>query len=298
MLYFYFLTQSLPSNFAFCVSYRIHHIYDSNGHQCIYQGSSESLTEASGGDGSDVFSDIGHSSFATGLADMYVLWKEGNKDNDGVIGGGRSPQIPKQYSKQRRTRFEVEMKRDRFFAERLILRDNYVVNSVLPNADDDILLKDEVVSFEEDSNIANLNQESELLLAGAAWPESINLNFKVLESLSSSSNSIQQSVKSIAQNVILAKAKARNFLKRSLVGSRLRDRVAMKAVAPSLFKSKGKCLPGCKHTGRLRMLYDPLELQWWGWWTCCGQGELAIDKREEEMLCAEAAKQHLNFKMC
>ena len=276
----------------------MYHICYSYGHQCIYQGSSESLTEASGGDGSDVFSDIGHSSFATSLADMYLFWGEGNKDNDRQIRGGRSPQIPKQYSKQRRTRFEVEMKRDRFFAERLILRDNHVVNSILPSADDDILSKDDVVLSEEDSNIANINQESELLLAGAAWPESINLNFKVLESLSSSSNSIQQSVKSIAQNVILAKAKAGKYLKRSLVGSRLRDRVATKAMAPSLFKSSGKCLPGCKHTGRLRMLYDPLELQWWGWWTCCGQGELATDKREEDMLSAEAAKQHLNFKMC
>ena len=271
---------------------------NSNERNCISQGSSESLTEASGGDGSDVFSDIGHSSFATSLADMFLLWGEGSKVSDGQIRGGRSPQIPKQFSQQRHTRFEVEMKRDRFFAERLILRDNYVVNNILPSTDDITLLKDDMLSSEEDSNVFNSNQESELLPTGAAWPESVNLNFKVLESLSSSSNSLQKSVKSIAENVCLAKAKAGNFLKRSLVGSRLRDRVAMKAMAPSLFKTMGKCLPGCKHTGRLRMLYDPLELQWWGWWTCCGQGELAIDRREEEMLSAEAAKQHLNFKMC
>jgi hypothetical protein len=229
---------------------------------------------------------------------MFLLWGEGSKGSNGEIKGGRSPQIPKQFSQQRRTRFEVEMKRDRFFAERLILRDNYVVNSNVSSTDNFSLVKDERSSLEEESDISNSNQESELLQAGAAWPESVNLTFKVLESLSSSSSSLQKSVKSIAENVFLAKAKAGNFLKRSLVGSRRRDRVAMKCMAPSFFKTRGKCLPGCKHTGRLRMLYDPLELQWWGWWTCCGQGELAIDRREEDMLCAEAAKQHLNFKMC
>lgn len=139
-----------------------------------------------------------------------------------------------------------------------------------------------------------------------SWPMGINLNLKMNLSLNtalrldnlSSSSSLQKSVVSIAESIFLAKAKASNFLKRGFLSTRLRDETPMRSMAPSLFEKRERCSPGCKHTGRLRMLYDPLERQWWGWWTCCGQGELAIDIREEEMLCAEMAEQKMAYKIC
>jgi hypothetical protein len=39
-----------------------------------HPGSPETLMESAGGDATDLFSDIGHSSFAVSLADMFILW--------------------------------------------------------------------------------------------------------------------------------------------------------------------------------------------------------------------------------
>jgi hypothetical protein len=287
------------------------------------QGSSESLTEASGGDGTDIFSDIGHSSFATTLADMFLLWGIGDKAKHRQAKQMRTPQIVRQYWQLRPNRFQVKMKRDRFFAEKLILRDNHIVrdNKVerkseasarqalimsINTAAEDHQTEDETAAdrANEDPSTA---VEGDITAANTtSWPMGINLSLKMNLSLNvalrldnlSSSSSLQKSVVSIAESIFLAKAKASNFLKRGFLSTRLRDETPMRCMAPSLFEKREKCTPGCKHTGRLRMLYDPVDRQWWGWWTCCGQGELAIDIREEEMLCAEMAEQKMAYKIC
>ena len=68
-----------------------------------HPGSGESLTEAAGGDATDVFSDIGHSSFATGIADMLVVFHQ-SKSNRFVL--QQRPSKPDSPSV-----FEVQMKR-------------------------------------------------------------------------------------------------------------------------------------------------------------------------------------------
>ena len=71
-----------------------------------HPGSGESLTEAAGGDATDVFSDIGHSSFATGIADMLVVVHP-SKNNRFVL-----QQRPTKSDSP--TVFEVQMKRGAF----------------------------------------------------------------------------------------------------------------------------------------------------------------------------------------
>lgn len=208
------------------------------------------------------------------------------------------------------------MKRDRFFAEKLILRDNYAVKAVFDEVQnqkvgarthvvEDTPFQAEIIPGENATSHslpAVVSQSSENT---GTWPLGVNLHFNMntlclplsLDSLSSSV-SLQKSVSSITESVLLAQAKAAKFLRRGLGGARLRDRTSSKSMAPTLFDKKMRCLSGCKHSGRLRMLYDPLELQWWGWWTCCGMGELALDIREEDRLCAEIADQNMAFKIC
>lgn len=287
------------------------------------QGSSESLTEASGGDGTDIFSDIGHSSFAATLADMFLLWGIGDKAKHRQAKQMRTPQIVRQYWQLRPNRFQVKMKRDRFFAEKLILRDNHIVKDIkfVSKASASQALVMPITTVIEDSQAEDGTEtdpdraieghsaalEGHMTEANTtSWPMGINLNLKMNLSLNTalrldnlgSPSSLQKSVVSIAESIFLAKAKASNFLKRGFLSTRLRDETPMRSMAPSLFEKRERCSPGCKHTGRLRMLYDPLERQWWGWWTCCGQGELAIDIREEEMLCAEMAEQKMAYKIC
>lgn len=229
----------------------------------------------------------------------------------------RTPQVVRQYWQLRPNRFQVKMKRDRFFAEKLILRDNHIVKDIKIVCEANASKAKDTASFELQTEIeAAANRATggpSTALEGdmsathtAIWPIGMNLSTNMKLSLNAalrldninSSNTIQKSVVSIAESIFLAKTKASNFLKRGFMGTRLRDETPMRSMAPSLFVKREKCLPGCKHTGRLRMLYDPLELQWWGWWTCCGQGELAIDIREEEMLCAEMAEQKMAYKIC
>lgn len=284
----------------------------------VSQGSPESLTEASGGDGTDIFSDIGHSSFANSLADMFLLWGVGEKSKLEQTKHLRLPFITKQYSQDKPNRYQVKMKRDRFFAEKLILRDNYVVKDVfaaVQNLKGKVSSRDQVeeINIQPTSTLAeNINTnshpatESQLTENASPWAIGVNLNFNMNVSLGlplrldslSSSVSLQKSVSSITESVLLAQAKAAKFLRRGVGGVRLRDRTSMKSMAPSLFKGKVRCIPGCKHSGRLRMFYDPLELQWWGWWTCCGMGELAIDLREEDRICAEIAEHNMSYKIC
>jgi hypothetical protein len=285
------------------------------------QGSSESLTEASGGDGTDIFSDIGHSSFAATLADMFLLWGIGDKAKHRQAKQMRIPQIARQYWQLRPNRFQVKMKRDRFFAEKLILRDNQIVKDIKveskASTSDALVMPINTAAEEhqtEDETAADrANEDPSAAVEGdmiaannTSWSMGIKLSLKMNLSLNAalrldnlgSSSSLQKSVVSIAEGISLAKANASNFLKRGFLGTRLRDETPMRHMAPSLFEKREKCTPGCKHTGRLRMLYDPVERQWWGWWTCCGQGELAIDIREEEMLCAEMAEQKMAYKIC
>ena len=203
------------------------------------------------------------------------------------------------------------MKRDKFFAEKLILRDNYAVKAVFSDAqsmkvsappkrvEESHVQATETVGENVTSNShpSNGSQSNENT---GSWPLGVNLNFNIntLGLPLSPSATLQKSVSSITESVLLAQAKAAMFLRRGLGGARLRDRTSTKSMAPSLFDKKMRCIPGCKHSGRLRMLYDPLELQWWGWWTCCGMGELALDIREEDRLCAEIAEQNMSFKIC
>ena len=68
-----------------------------------HPGSGESLTEAAGGDATDVFSDIGHSSFATGIADMLVVFHQSKNGRFVLQQRPTKPESP--------TVFEVQMKR-------------------------------------------------------------------------------------------------------------------------------------------------------------------------------------------
>lgn len=250
---------------------------------------------------------------------MFLLWGIGDKAKYRQAKQVRTPQIVRQYWQLRPNRFQVKMKRDRFFAEKLILRDNHVVKDVKCEVQDfssQALVTPTNMAVEdtqtEDEAAADRASDGQALVVGittanaTSWPMGLSLRLKMNLSLNAalrfdnlnSSGSLQKSVVSIAESIFLAKAKASNFLKHGFLSTRLRDETPMRSMAPSLFEKRDKCSPGCKHTGRLRMLYDPLERQWWGWWTCCGQGELAIDIREEEMLCAEMAEQKMAYKIC
>lgn len=242
---------------------------------------------------------------------MFLLWGIGDKAKHRQAKQVRTPQIVRQYWQLRPNRFQVKMKRDRFFAEKLILRDNHIVKDFkceVQHFGSQALVTPTNMAVEDtqtgDVAAADRATDSPALVGGitaanaTSWPMGLSLNAALrLDSLNSSS-SLQKSVVSIAESIFLAKAKASNFLKRGFLSARLRDETPMRSMAPSLFEKRDKCFPGCKHTGRLRMLYDPVERQWWGWWTCCGQGELAIDIREEEMLCAEMAEQKMAYKIC
>ena len=291
------------------------------------QGSAESLTEAAGGDGTDIFIDIGHSSFATSLADMFILWGAGKKKKPDQEKQVRAPYAQRMYTQMRPTRFQVKMKRDRYFAERLILRDNLIVRGpcvtcgtcgvsegcTAPSYENDSLsdsIGNSVGHNIDDNGLENPNERgiegevagaqhspreiSAVTITSAAgdqstsvtitgnWPLGVSLNF----SLGLDQIALPKSVFSLAESVFLANAKATNSLKRG-IGTRLRDSTGIKSMVPGLCDKHGQCDRGCKHKGRLRMVYDPLAMQWWGWWTCCGMGELAVDAREEQALCAQ-----------
>ena len=296
------------------------------------------MTEAAGGDGTDIFSDIGHSSFASNLADMFLLWGAGEKATKSQEKQIRSPYVQRQYVQVKPNRFQVRMKRDRFFAERLILRDNLKVRktNIVKSCDcpvkdigtvSSVPITEPQVEVEVEGDAGRMEQNQGVAIqdrtANTAiltssttatatsttndnWPLGLNLNLshnlsRGLDHISSSlplSLPLSKSVLSIAESVFLANAKATNFLRRSIVGSsRLRDTTGMQSMVPGLFKFH-QCLHGCKHTGRLRIFYNPIELQWWGWWTCCGLGELAVDIREEEALCIQISDQDISYKIC
>ena len=327
------------------------------------------MTEAAGGDGTDIFSDIGHSSFASSLADMYLMWGAGEKKKIEQEKSVRAPFIQRQYAQIRPNKFQVHMKRDRYFAERLILRDNLIVRNTasfcrnrsrqtllnqdmqgLEHENDRIIVESEIGRDGEeevdhnplatmvlDNNATNdsIGTSIENLIItdhghipplplslplalplplpplviinntniNDVWPLGINLNLDISSNISAgidhitTSLSLPKSVLSLRESIYLANTKASNFLRRGTMRNRLRDRTAMKSMAPTLFTSH-ECRSGRKHSGKLRMFYDPVELQWWGWWTCCGMGELSVDTKEEEALCLQVSEQNISYKIC
>ena len=321
------------------------------------------MTEAAGGDGTDIFSDIGHSSFASSLADMYLMWGAGEKKKIEQEKSIRAPYTQRQYAQVRPNRFQVHMKRDRYFAERIILRDNLIVRNTASfcrnrNGSRQSLLHQDVQGLEiEDDRIrveAEIGGDSEdevssdpvngmifddsVIIAvndsisssteniiitdnnhtlplplppiginntngSDIWPLGINLNLDISSNISAgidhitTSLSLPKSVLSLRESIYLANAKASNFLRRGTMRDRLRDYTAMKSMAPMLFTSH-ECKSGRKHSGKLRMFYNPVDLQWWGWWTCCGMGELSVDIKEEESLCLQVSDHNISYKIC
>ena len=321
------------------------------------------MTEAAGGDGTDIFSDIGHSSFASSLADMYLMWGAGEKKKIEQEKSIRAPYTQRQYAQVRPNRFQVHMKRDRYFAERLILRDNLIVRNTASfcrnrngsrqtllhqdvqglEIEDDrirveaeiegesedevssdpenvmifdnsvtIAVNDSISSSTENIIISNNNHTLPLPLppidvnttiVSDIWPLGINLNLDISSNISAgidhitTSLSLPKSVLSLRESIYLANAKASNFLRRGTMRNRLRDCTAMKSMAPTLFTSH-ECKSGRKHSGKLRMFYNPVDLQWWGWWTCCGMGELSVDIKEEESLCLQVSDHNISYKIC
>lgn len=312
------------------------------------------MTEAAGGDGTDIFSDIGHSSFASTLADMFILWGVGEKKKLEQEESARTPSLQKQYVQLRPSRFQVRMKRDRYFAERLILRDNSLVRNTMSfcrnkseqtlsledirgsgheneidgnrgedegegddsdieietMSDSDGTINDALIPSNinnpiliDNDNVALITGAVTNTIAGDSWPLRLKINLDISSNITAgiehitSSLSLPISVLSIRESIHLANVRASNFLRRGIVRNKLRDRTGMKSMAPILFKSH-ECRSGRKHSGKLRMFYNPLDLQWWGWWTCCGLGELSVDKKEEESMYLQISEKNISYKMC
>lgn len=206
---------------------------------------------------------------------VFVLW-----DKDKKLGRRleRAKHVRSFNHVRHPNQFHVQMKRDKYFAERLILRDDSVVGNIFPsrnNSSNALPLQAEAeAEAVHGEGLGDDNVEN--LVVGDLNNVNVffGVNFNQFSSLS-----FPPSVLSITESVVLAKAKATNFIRRSIISGRERDRsVLMKKMAPALHKLHN-CKAGCKHNGKIRMIYDPLTRQWWGWWTCCGLGELAIDIR-------------------
>lgn len=207
---------------------------------------------------------------------MFIIWNVESSGVDGDRGGRRQERVQhvRSFSYVRHpNQFHVQMKRDKYFAERLIMRDDCVVGNVFPsrnNSSNSLTLPEGEQGAEEGNGEQNFEDANNANLF-------FGVNLNQLSSLS-----FPPSVLSLTESVFLAKAKATNFLRRSIISGRERDKSAlMKKMAPGLHKFHN-CRTGCKHNGRIRMIYDPLARQWWGWWTCCGLGELAVDTRDEQ----------------
>jgi hypothetical protein len=190
------------------------------------------------------------------------------------------------------SKYHVKMKKDRYFAEHLILRSGSKVGNTstvgsLHNIDRDtspipdpvlnsVLISNHVQVVEEVDDVLQVQDPVEPVDILAALGFNLSLG---LDQLQSSLH--YPSVLSITQSAFLVKMKDAIFMQR---GPRDEDRgvAVMKSMAHALH-SPHTCHSGEKHSGRLRMFYDPLEKQWWGWWTCCGLGELALNMNKDGM---------------
>ena len=232
-----------------------------------HPGSIETLMELCGGDGTETFVNIGHSSTAVNLANMHQIYP------------------PKQNKKKKKKNHASQIEHDN--------NDNNNDNNNNDNNYDNEDEEDEMncnSNFEEPLNSHRIGfmhrfQQQMRLEQHIAEKHCTNMNamYQNTGMLSFAVNQESQSTSSMPTFLPLIPARKNG-------GSRYHNSVSISiekyneshsGPTASASASSGMCRKGCPHVGHVRAFYDPLAQKWCNWWSCCLHAECALESNDE-----------------